>query len=104
MKYAIITQIKFWEKRQGCDHVINNRFDYLTGDKVLIYVGKLNKSEKEIIKNRNIKLYIVNPPSFNLFRIIRFGLSKIHLNKFYFFKKPFNFTVFTKRNYYSLKD
>ena len=97
MKYGIITQEKFWELRQGADTTIANKFNLLQGEKVLIFIGKMSNKEADLVKSiYNCKVYTIYPFLYNVVRVLRFALKKIGMNKFYFLKKPFHFSIFAK--------
>lgn len=97
MKYAIVTMEKFWHFRQGADITISNKFKLLNGEKILIFVGRLDKNEKTSFEKKyNCKVFVIYPFLYNIVRAVRMVLRKAHLNKFYFLKKPFRFSIFTR--------
>ena len=97
MNSLVITQIKFWKRQQGCDIVINNRFEYLSNCKTLIFVGKLDNNDLDVLKKRDIKVYCINPFGFKFVRYFRFVLARLHLNKFYSLKRPYRFSKNAQR-------
>lgn len=96
MKIAIATQIKFWQRSQGSDQVIFNRFECFSGEKILIFIGKINKNDKKTLNSLDIRYVCFNSFVFNIFRLIRRVLVLIKMPLMYFFKKPFSFTLFDK--------
>lgn len=94
IKMMIITAVRFWELRQGCDFYISNKFNYITGKKYLLFIGRLKKQEIESIKAKyNISdIYCLNPFLYQFTRYLRAILSKIHLNVFYCLRKPYYFS------------
>ena len=99
MTYLIVTQIKFWNLRQGCDFTLDNRFKYLSGKKILLFLGKMSKEDKNIVnmKYPNIKVYSINSIIFQLKRYFRQFLSLLKLNRFYSLKRPLKFGKMTER-------
>lgn len=83
----------------GADYHIADKFTYLDGEKYLLYIGHLNTSLANEIKEKyGIKnIFCINPFKYFLKRTLRFFLSKVHLNIFYHLKNPYHFSIFTKK-------
>ena len=98
MKWLIITQDSFWNKKMGADLTIIDKFVHLNGEKILLFIGKISNEKKvEIQKAYNIsKIYTIKPFRYSIKRLFRFALSKLHLNVFYFLKNPYKFSSMTK--------
>lgn len=93
MNFALVTQEKFWNLREGCHYYISDRINHLNGDVILFFFGKLSDKELATLraKYKLKKIYCLNSIGYTFRRYLRAALKLLGV-ELYNLQRPYSFT------------